>query len=96
MTKLFKIYLGLNNPETDIEFCQFDVIREINEIFDCATIYVASGLWQGKKETSLVIEILEDINFTYARIRNIIIHLKKLYNQNTILLTRQEIDCEFI
>lgn len=95
MTKLFKIYLGLNNPATNVEYCQIEIIKEINEIVDCGTIYVANGLWQGKKETTLVIEIIEDKNFSYDRIKNIASYLRKKYNQDSVLVTTQDVGVEF-
>lgn len=95
MTKLFKIYLGLKNPQTDIEYCELEVCSLIKKIVDSATIYHTKGLWHGHLETTLVIEILEDEYFNYNRIKDIAKYLMNEYEQQSVMVTQSEVECEF-
>lgn len=95
MTKLFKIYLGLNNPVTDVEFCELEVMNLIKKIVNSATIYHTKGLWHGHLETTLVIEVLENEYYDYKRIRTIAKYLMNEYEQQAVMVTQSEVDCEF-
>ena len=93
--KLFKIYLGLQNPITEIEYCELEVCSLIKKIVNSATIYHTKGLWHGHLETTLVIEILEDKYFDYNRIKDIAKYLMNEYEQQSVMVTQTELECEF-
>lgn len=95
MTKIFKIYLGLNNPATDVEYCELEVCSLIKKIVNSATIYHTKGLWRGHLETTLVIEILEDKYYDYNRIKDIAKYLMNEYEQQAVMVTQSEVKCEF-
>ena len=95
MTKIFKIYLGLKNPITEIEYCELEVINLIKKIVNSATIYHTKGLWRGHLETTLVIEILENEFYDYNRIKDIAKYLMNEYEQQAVMVTQSEIECEF-
>lgn len=71
----------------------YDEVKQlVCEAFDGATIIKANGLWQGKTEHSLIIEIEVNspVSF-YRRIEQLCYAIKKLNQQNKILV--QIIDC---
>ena len=95
MTKLFKIYLGLQNPETKIENCELEVIDHLKTILDFATIYHTDGIYKGGLETTLVIEIVNN-DFNDFKIRNICTYLKNMYEQECVMFTEENIKMELV
>ena len=95
MTKIFKIYLGLKHPITEVEYCELEVINLIKKIVDSATIYHTKGLWHGHLETTLVIEVLENEYYDYNRIKDIAKYLMNEYEQQAVMVTQSDVDVEF-
>lgn len=91
----YRIYLGLNNPKTNIEYDKQDVINHIKILFDYATIYQGQEIYKGKSETTLIIEYITADNFD-MEIKNVCKYLKNRYNQEYIMLTKDTIDMEII
>lgn len=72
----------------------YDQIKKlVCNYFDGFTIIKAEGVWQGESEHSLIIEI--EVNSPvafYRRIETLCFAIKKLNNQDKILV--QRIECE--
>lgn len=87
--KLYRIYTEDKNEQLIIELC--------NEYFDAYTLYYTVGYWKGKRELSLVIEIItEDMPQKYGKVQGLANEIKILNNQEAVLITEQEILCELI
>ena len=67
----------------------------IREIFVSATIIKAEGLWQGESEHSLIIEVLAD-DKCEQQIRQLCYNIKKLNQQDKILVQRIESDSKLV
>ena len=91
----YKIYLGLNNPKTNIEYNKDDVINHIKTLFDFATIYQAKGLYKNETETTLIIEIISN-DFTDSEIKNVCKYLKNRYQQECVMFTKDIVDMEVV
>lgn len=91
----YKIYLGLNNPETNKEYNSLDVINHIKTLFDYATILEAKGIYKGEAETTLIIEIISN-DFTDDEIKNVCKYLKNRYEQECVMFTKDIINMEVI
>ena len=91
----YKIYLGLNNPKTNIEYNPDAVINDIKFLFDYATIYQGKGLYKNSLETTLMIEIISD-DFTDDEIKNVCNYLKNRYEQDCVMFARDMINMEVI
>lgn len=87
----YRIYLGLNNPKTNIEYDKQDVINHIKTLFDYATIYQGKGLYKGTIETTLIIEIISN-DFTNKEISNVCNYLKNRYEQECVMFTEDIIN----
>lgn len=87
----YRIYLGLNNPKTNIEYNKEKSIQHLKTLFDNATIYTAIGLFKNKLETTLVIELIQFDNFD-NEVKNICKYLKNKYNQECVMFTKQLIE----
>jgi hypothetical protein len=62
------------------------------EYFDGTTIIKADGIWHGKSEHSLIIEISGAANYDMSAVSNLCFAIKKLNQQDKILV--QRIECE--
>lgn len=91
----YKIYLGLNNPKTNIEYNKDDVINHIKTLFDYATIYQAKGLYKNEAETTLIIEVISN-DFTDDEIKNACKYLKNRYQQECVMFTKDIVNMEVI
>ena len=91
----YKIYLGLNNPKTNIEYNSVDVINHIKTLFDFATILEAKGLYKNELETTLIIEIISN-DFTDSEIKNVCKYLKNRYQQECVMFTKDIVNMEVI
>ena len=91
----YTIYLGLQNPETGIEYCELEVIEHIKTLFNYATIVHSQGLYIGGLETTLIIEIISD-KFTDDKIRNVCTYLKNMYEQECVMYIKQNIEMELV
>ncbi len=91
----YRIYLGLNNPETNKEYIPYRVINDIKWIFDYATIYQAKGLYKQELETTLIIEVISN-NLTDNEIKNTCKYLKNRYEQECVMFTKDIINMEVI
>lgn len=80
--KRVKFYIGADNVTGKVALV--DIVQEMNKHFEGYTIFETRGMWQGKGENSVVIEVItEDIQQVFA-IRDI---LKERLEQQSILLT---------
>ena len=91
----FKIYLGLKNPKTKIEYCEIDVINHIKTLLDFATIYHANGIYKGDCETTLIIEIISN-DLSDFKVKNICTYLKNRYSQECVMYTKEVVNMEII
>ena len=91
----YKIYLGLNNPKTNIEYNSDDVINHIKFLFDYATIYQAKGLYKNELETTLIIEYIVNEDFD-VETHNVCKYLKNRYQQECVMFTKDIINMEVI
>lgn len=74
----------------------YDQIKKlVCDYFDSFTIIKAEGLWQGESEHSLTIEI-EGGNYDMSRISNLCYVIKKLNQQDKILVQRIESDSKLV
>lgn len=85
----YKLFVG--EPAT-IE----EVTKAVAHFMDGATIYEARGLWKGNTERSIVVEILMEDNHDDLDIRTLALALKHRFNQECVLVTRDEIRAAFI
>ena len=91
----YTIYLGLKNPKTNKEFCELETIKHLETILDYATIYHSQGIYKGKLETTLVIELVGN-NYNDFKIRNLCTYLKNMYEQECVMFLKQNIGMEVI
>ena len=91
----YKIYLGLNNPKTNIEYNKDDVINHIKTLFDYATILEAKGLYKNELETTLIIEYIVNENFD-VETHNVCKYLKNRYEQECVMYTKDIVNMEVI
>ena len=87
----YTIYLGLQNPETKIEYCEIEVIEYLKTLFHYATIIHSQGLYIGGLETTLIIELIDNIDNKY-KVKHFCKKLKQKYNQECVMLTTQKLD----
>ena len=91
----YRIYLGLNNPKTNIEYNKDDVINHIKTLFDFATIYQVKGIYKNETETTLIIEVISN-DFTDSEIKNVCKYLKNRYQQECVMFTKDIVNMEII
>jgi hypothetical protein len=88
---LYKIYVGLTDkngkPLTSISV---ENIVKYSGIIQGATLYKTTGYWQGKEEFSIIIETTSPKAYELAR------ELKIALNQESVLLTIQSVDVQYI
>jgi hypothetical protein len=103
MTKLFRIYLGVGftgSLPTNKDKTLYAIIAKY---FSGATIYPAHGLWKGKPEYSTIIEIIDNDyycpnqgeSYTSA-IELLARELKDQFKQESVLVTRQDVESELL
>ena len=69
------------------------ICQIVSEKFPGFTIYKAKGFWQSKPEKSLIIEIIvENLARNEHYIRQICLKIKGYNKQESVLLTKQEIE----
>ena len=73
----------------------------LNLFYQGYTIINTLGYWQGKKEKSLKIEVItekteKDLIYNKIALNCIIETIKKINNQQTILLTTESIKADFL
>ena len=75
---------------------QYDQIKKlVCEYFDGCTLIKAEGIWQGKSEHSLIIEI-DDQYKCWEKIERLCFAIKKLNEQDKILVQRIESDSKLV
>lgn len=65
-----------------------------SKIFDGFTVYKAVGYWKGKKESSIVIEVLSeslDIDATEYKVNHLVSVIKRVNEQEAVLVSVQDI-----
>ena len=97
---LFRIYFGRNIGDygrvNDYKIEVF--IRDIiAPVFDGFTVYDAIGYWKDKPEDCFIVEIVSDSKIAITcSIRLICNEYKRQFNQESVLITRQPVDTEFV
>jgi hypothetical protein len=87
--KLYRIYTE-NKNRRKLE-------KEVSRSFKGFTIYETTGYWEGKQEDGIVIELLVENTIENANDIKALCQDIKLFNeQESILLTEQEVKAEFI
>lgn len=75
----------------------YDQIKKlVGECFDGFTIIKADGVWQGESEHSLIIEIDYPHKDSYKKIEQLCYAIKKLNQQDKILVQRIESDSKLV
>ena len=69
------------------------IVEQLDKYFpDGYTIINTNGAWQGQHEKSLVIEIVSDTSQTKLDIKKLAYLLKKMNNQQAVMLQVIEVD----
>lgn len=99
----FTIYLGLNDKDTKLQ--KYDIIEAykivtnfLSKKVDGATIYHAQGVYYHTNgdpviETTLRIEL---IDVERRDVQEIVSNLKVLFNQESVLLQTENVNCRFV
>lgn len=98
MNKKFTLYLGLNDKDTKRqEISTIEAYKVITNIlasdFGGGTIFEAKGIYK-HDDGSVVIENTLRIEILFAeenRIRELVSNLKKIFNQESVAVQREEI-----
>lgn len=72
-----------------------EVIKIITKYYQGFTIIEATGFWRLNKEKTIIIEIVT-VGLFFGNIENIVDEIKKLNNQESILVARISGDSSFI
>ncbi len=71
------------------------ILKYINTFFDGYTLYKAIGFYKGMKEKSRIVELITP--FELINVKNDISeYIKKIANQESILITTKNINMEFV
>ena len=94
MSKMFNVFVGLNDKDTKIQEVETDKALEIVkslcwEMFEGATVSIAFGLYKhdnGDKvtENTIRIELMTDDT---DKIKTLVNELKRIFNQESIMVT---------
>ena len=98
----YKIFIGTADKDTKNYMYSNDTYKD--KIINClsinningATLYKPTGIWKGEKENSFIVEVLDTDNNLENNIKHFITDIKFLFNQNCILVEKQNIQAEFI
>ena len=71
-----------------------DVVKLADSYFPSFTVYKAEGTFQGQREHALIIEIIDASASIIEMVNGFAWDLKKLTNQDTVLVTYQEIEAK--
>lgn len=84
--KIYRIYTEHLNKNKIIAIC--------NQALSTGgyTIYETTGYWKGQEEISLVIEHISCLPFAPERMKDIAQQIKDVNNQQTVLLTCQDMN----
>lgn len=85
--KMYRIYTE-NKNRSQIE-------QLVNNHFSGFTVYAAIGYWEEEKEKSLIIEVLGNEE-DYNEIKTVCANIRDYNLQQSVLLTCQEVETEFI
>lgn len=86
---LYRIYTENKNRE--------QIEKIVSELFDGFTVIESTGYWRGQREISLIIEILDTGLVNVAeRIEFIAEKIKKINDQESVLVTKHEIEELFV
>ncbi len=87
--KLYRIYTENKNRDRIEEL--------VSQYYDGFTIFETTGYWKRNKEKSLVIEVLQtEPEGIYFNIRTLCESIRRENNQESVLLTEQEVWAKFI
>jgi len=89
--KRFKIYTENKNTRELIELVKSEL--------EAATIYFATGIWQGSTEESMVIEYITsevDAEIMRRRLRRLMEKIKIMNRQEAVMLTIENVQVEFV
>ena len=94
------IYFGRDINGTD-EVTNTSWFRFLNEVVDKYysgyTWFYASGVWEGKTEGTFVVEIVHEKAAEEAgKITDIAAEYKNLYSQDSVMVTVQELNVNFL
>lgn len=83
-----KIYIGSNNTTNLLELNKIESI--LNKYYKAYTIIPACGYWEGKKENTAIIEIINELVND-----DVLTELKTELKQESLLITRQSLSILF-
>jgi len=87
MEKLFRIHTENKN--------RADIIKEVSKHFQGFTVFNAIGYWQGKKEQSLIIEVLASSK-AQSKIESIARYIKVHNKQEAVLIVKLDANGKLI
>ena len=97
---LFRMYFGRNigHGSTTVSGQDMETFigTHIVPVFDGFTMYGGEGYWQGESEWCFIVEIITDNVLSKMRIGAICKAYKEIFNQESVLVTRQPVDMELI
>jgi len=89
--KRFKIYTENKNTRKLIELVKSEL--------EAATVYFATGIWQGATEESMIIEYITgevDAEIMRQRLRKLMEKIKIMNKQECVMLTVENVQVEFV
>jgi PII-like signaling protein len=96
-----RIYLGHITCDKKTQFTEIEVSAFIDLALsksgiEGATIYDATGYWKGDVEPSTVIEVVHEDPAAIVSIRDAALFLKRFLHQESVLVTTQEANVDFL
>ena len=90
--KFFKLYIGHNN-KTKKRFSELEIKRLVSNFFNGFTLIKSEGCYKLTSEESYIIELITD---DVKRVKELKSNLMNVLNQESIILTRTNLnDIEF-
>lgn len=94
---LVRIYLGCENPMKLDAFAVKKTAQNIvSKDFSGFTMYYGKGVWKNMEEAVIIFEILTDDIADVAKAKDVAARLKKHFLQESVLLTVDTVNSEFI
>lgn len=92
-----RIYLGCENPMNLDAFAVKKTAQNIvSKDFPGFTMYYGKGVWNNMEEAVIIFEILTDDIADVAKAKDVAARLKKYFFQESVLLTVDTVNSEFI
>ncbi len=97
---LFRMYFGRNigdDSRVTLPAVESFLQTHIAPVFSGFTVYDGIGYWEGKPEDCFIVEIIHESNAaSQCSIAKICEAYKEQFDQESVLVTRQPVDMEFV